>query len=91
MSTVTVQEVAERLYNLSPDQLSAVNDFLVALTRHSRVAENRPARMKERPITAPEELTFDFWPGDESLDDFLQARESWRRQDIELEAAKASL
>lgn len=91
MSTVTVQEVTERLYQLTPDQLSAVNDLLVSLTRYSRVPESSPTRLEERPITSPEALRFGFWPEDESLDEFLQARDSWRRQDIALEAATANV
>jgi len=32
------------------------------------------------PVTSFEQLLGDFWPEDESLEDFLEARRRWRRE-----------
>ena len=32
------------------------------------------------PVTNFDDLLGDFWPEDESVDDFLEARERWRRE-----------
>ena len=85
MSKVTVEEVTQRLHTLSPNQLSVVHDFLVTLVGRPRKPDEKVQPLEERPVTRIEELQFDFWPTDESVDDFLQARELWRTQDIALE------
>jgi len=89
MSTITVEEMTKRLYTLSPNQLSIVDDFLVALVGRSWVNGEKATPLEERPISSLEELRFDFWPADESVDDFLTARELWRAQDFRLEKERA--
>jgi hypothetical protein len=37
-----------------------------------------------RPVQKLEELYGDFWPEDESVDDFIDAVQQWRREDVEL-------
>lgn len=37
-----------------------------------------------QPVQKLEELYGDFWPEDESVDDFIDAVQQWRREDVEL-------
>ncbi len=89
MSTVTVEDVTKRLYALSPNQLSIVDDFLITLVRRSRVNGEKVWQLEERPIARIEELRFDFWPADESVDDFLIARKMWRSEDLQIEEGRS--
>ena len=38
------------------------------------------AQQGVQPITNPQELYADFWPEEESVDDFLEARRRWARE-----------
>ncbi len=38
------------------------------------------AQQGVKPIEKPEDLRGDFWPEDESVDDFLKARKRWQRE-----------
>jgi len=89
MSTITVTDVTKRLYGLSSNQLSIVNDFLVALVGRSWLNGEKALPLEERPISRIEDLRLDFWPAEESVDDFLMARELWRGQDMQLEKERA--
>ncbi|MBX3050343.1 MAG: hypothetical protein KF753_02645 [Caldilineaceae bacterium] len=89
MSTVTVEEVTQRLRGLSPSQLSLVDDFLETLIGRSRTFGEKSSPLEERPISQIEELRLDFWPADETVDDFLHAREVWRSDDLRIEAERA--
>jgi hypothetical protein len=37
-----------------------------------------------KPIETLDELKADFWPEDESLDDFIETIYQWRREEVEL-------
>jgi len=52
--------------------------FLEALARRQGVA----------PLRRLEDLWADFWPEEESVDDFIEAVYRWRREGIELQEAK---
>jgi hypothetical protein len=86
MSTVTPAQVAERLKHLTPAQLSAVYDFVGYLAERSGRLLPADLPVPEHPVTKIEELRMDFWPVDDSIDDFLAARELWRAQDLVLES-----
>jgi hypothetical protein len=39
------------------------------------------AQQGVKPIANPEDLYADFWPADETADDFIQAVRQWRREE----------
>jgi hypothetical protein len=87
MSSVTTAQVAERLKALNPDQLAAVYDFAGYLVERSSGSPIFELPHAEQRIANIEEPRADFWPADESFDDFLAAHETWRAQDRALESA----
>lgn len=87
MSSVTTAQVAERLKSLNPDQLAVVYDFAGYLVERSSGRSIFELPHEEYRIANIEELRADFWPADESIDDFLAAHEAWCAQDIALESA----
>ena len=74
MSSVTTAQVAERLKSLNPDQLAVVYDFAGYLVERSGGRSIFELPHEEYRIANIEELRADFWPADESIDDFLGAR-----------------
>jgi hypothetical protein len=38
------------------------------------------AKQGVKPVTDPRELIGDFWPEEESVDEFLAARQRWQQQ-----------
>lgn len=88
MPTVTTAQVAEQLKRLTPEQLSIVYDFVGYLADRSGRGLSPDLASGERPLTRISDLRMDFWPADESADDFLAAHEVWRAQDLALEAAE---
>lgn len=89
MTTITVEDMIQRLYTLSPNQLAIVDDFLIDLVGHSSINGEKEMPLENRPISSLEALRLDFWPADESVDDFLRERERWRAQDLQLEWERA--
>ena len=87
MSSVTTTQIAKRLKSLNPDQLAIVYDFAGYLVERSGGRALFEPPYEERRIANIEELRADFWPVDDSIDDFLAAHEGWRAQDIALESA----
>ena len=86
MSTVTTAQVVEQLKRLTPEQLSIVYDFAGYLVDRSGRGLTADIPNQERPIIRISDLRMDFWPADESVDEFLAERETWRVQDLALEA-----
>jgi hypothetical protein len=44
----------------------------------------RQPKLDAQPVQKLEDLYGDFWPEDESVDDFVDAVQQWRREDIDL-------
>lgn len=44
----------------------------------------RQPELDAQPVQKLEELYGDFWPEDESVDDFISAVQQWRREDVKL-------
>jgi len=64
----------------SPD-VEALANLFVGIPRRS--AEDLIALAREqgvKPVERFEDLLGDFWPEDESVDDFLEARRQWQRE-----------
>ena len=55
-------------------------DFAIFL----QTQEQRQPDLTDRPVQRLEDLYGDFWPEDESVDDFIEAVQQWRREDLEL-------
>ena len=64
---------------LSADRMAEVLEF--ALFMKARQAQQRSGR---EPVQRLEDLWGDFWPEDESVDDFISAVRRWRREDVTL-------
>ncbi len=88
MSSITTAQVVERLKLLTPDQIAIVYDFAGSLAEQSSGKALSDLSPKDHRVTAIAELRSDFWPADESVDEFLAAHEAWRIQDIALETVR---
>ncbi len=66
---------------LSVDRMAEVLEF--ALFKKARQAQQYPGSLA-RPVRRLEDLWGDFWPKDESVDDFIGAVRRWRREDVTL-------
>jgi len=64
---------------LSVDRMAEVLEF--ALFLKARQAQQRSGC---EPVQRLEDLWGDFWPEDESVDDFISAVRRWRREDVTL-------
>ena len=64
---------------LSTDRVAEVLEF--ALFMKARQAQQRSGC---EPVQRLEDLWDDFWPEDESVDDFISAVRRWRREDKEI-------
>ena len=64
---------------LSVDRMAEVLEF--ALFMKARQAQQRSGC---EPVQRLEDLWSDFWPEDESVDDFISAVRRWRREDATL-------
>jgi hypothetical protein len=82
---IEIAEIKDRILKVV-DELPAgrqreVLDFALFL-------QTQQVRRQPEPNTGPvqklEELYGDFWPEDESVDDFIDAVQQWRREDVEL-------
>jgi hypothetical protein len=49
---------------------------------HPKSIEELAEEQGVRPVEDFESLLGDFWPEDESVDDFLAERERWRQEDL---------
>jgi hypothetical protein len=45
--------------------------------------EELARRQGVKPVTDPDQLLGDFWPEDETCDDFIAALREWRREGVE--------
>lgn len=64
---------------LSVDRVAEALEF--ALFLKARQAQQRSGC---KPVQRLEDLWGDFWPEDESVDDFISAVRRWRREDVTL-------
>jgi hypothetical protein len=74
-------ELVQVVDELSTERVAAVLEF--ALFMKMRQAQQRSAGLAE-PVQRLEDLWGDFWPEDESVDDFISAVRRWRREDVAL-------
>ncbi len=74
-------ELARVVDKLSLERRAEVLEF--ALFLESRQAQQQSASLA-RPVQRLEDLWGDFWPEDESVDDFISAVRRWRREDAGL-------
>ena len=82
---IEMTEIEDRLLKVI-GELTAVRkrevlDF--ALFLQTQQIQRQP-ELNARPVQKLEELYGDFWPEDESVDDFIDAVQQWRREDVEL-------
>ena len=66
---------------LSVDRMAEVLEF--ALFKKARQEQQHPNSLA-RPVRRLEDLWGDFWPKDESVDDFISTVRRWRRKDVTL-------
>jgi len=66
---------------LSVDRMAEVLEF--ALFMKARQAQQCSGSLAE-PAQRLEDLWGDFWPEEESVDDFISAVRRWRREDVTL-------
>ncbi len=74
-------ELVRVVDKLSLDRMAEVLEF--ALFLESRQAQQQSASPAQ-PVQRLEDLWGDFWPEDESVDDFISAVRRWRREDVGL-------
>lgn len=81
---MSVRDELHRLIDELPDHdIRAVERLLRARTLPKHISlDALAAQQGFRPITDPFTLAEGIWPEDESVDDFLTAREAWRHEDI---------
>lgn len=48
------------------------------------VNQNNPNKPTPKPVESLEELWGNFWPKDEPVDDFIDAVDKWRQEDLAL-------
>ena len=70
-------ELASVVDELSPERQVQVLEF--ALFVKTRQGQQRSAKIQQL-----EDLQGDFWPEDESVDEFIEAVRRWRHEDIAL-------
>jgi hypothetical protein len=79
-------EIEDRLLKavvgLTANQRKELLDF--ALFLQARQVQEQPPQPTPRPVQRLEELFGDFWPEDQSVDDFVATVRQWRREDIDL-------
>lgn len=82
---IEMTEIEDRLLKvigeLTAGRQREVLDF--ALFLQTQQVQRQP-ELSTRPVQKLEELYGDFWPEDESVDDFIDAVQQWRREDVEL-------
>lgn len=82
---IEMTEIEDRLLKvigeLTAGRKREVLDF--ALFLQTQQIQRQP-ELNARPVQKLEELYGDFWPEDESVDDFIDAVQQWRREDVEL-------
>jgi hypothetical protein len=82
---IEMTEIEDRLFKvigeLTAGRKREVLDF--ALFLQTQQIQRQP-ELNARPVQKLEELYGDFWPEDESVDDFIDAVQQWRRDDVEL-------
>ncbi len=67
---------------LSVERVAEVLDF--ALFVKARQAQQRHSESATQAVHRLEDLWGDFWPEEESVDDFIHAVRRWRREDLTL-------
>jgi hypothetical protein len=82
---IEMTEIEDRLLKvigeLTAGRQREVLDFALFLQTQQVQRQPEP---NARPVQKLEELYGDFWPEDESVDDFISAVQQWRREDVEL-------
>jgi hypothetical protein len=82
---IEMTEIEDRLLKvigeLTAGRKREVLDFALFLQTQQIQRQPEP---NARPVQKLEELYGDFWPEDESVDDFIDAVQQWRREDVEL-------
>jgi len=82
VSTASVKDdLLSVVDELSADRMAKVLEF--ALFKKARQAQQHPGSLT-RPVRRLEDLWGDFWPKDESVDDFISTVRRWRREDVTL-------
>ncbi len=80
VSSANVKDELVRIVDeLSLDRKAEVLEF--ALFMKARQAQHRSVGLAE-PVRRLEDLWGDFWPEDESVDDFISTVRRWRRKDV---------
>jgi len=83
VSTTHVKATLGRVIDELPiERVAQVLDF--ALFIKARQAQQRHAGGAKQLVQRLEDLWGDFWPEDESVDDFIHAVRHWRREDLSL-------
>lgn len=82
VSTVDVRtKLLEAITDLPKERMNQVLDFVLFL-------KSRPTPQETTTVTQPlqhlEDLWGDFWPEDESVDDFIATVHHWRHEDLAL-------
>ncbi len=82
---IEMTEIEDRILKvvgeLTAGRQREVLDFALFLQTQQVQRQPEPTN---RPVQKLEELYGDFWPEDESVDDFVNAVQHWRREDVEL-------
>jgi hypothetical protein len=79
---VTKEELHRLVDALSEGELRRIEQLLNTSSLPDRLdLPTLIAQQGFRPLTDPLALAEGIWPEDESVDDFLAARETWRRED----------
>jgi hypothetical protein len=82
---IELTEIEDRLLKvigeLTAGRQREVLDF--ALFLQTQQIQRQP-ELNAQPVQKLEDLYGDFWPEDESVDDFVDAVQQWRREDVEL-------
>ena len=66
---------------LSPDRMADVLEFALSM-KAQQMQEQSDGSVQ--PVQCLEDLWGDFWPEDESVDDFIETVQCWRREDSTL-------
>jgi hypothetical protein len=82
MPNVTLEKVLEDARSLAPDEQQRLVELLAAEPPEIQPAatiEQLMAEQGTRPLSF-DEMLGDFWPEDESVDDFITALREWRSE-----------
>ena len=82
MSAITLEKVLQDAKALSPSEQQRLLRLLFAdteQTKPSKSIEQQVAEQGTRPLSY-EEMLGNFWPEDESVDDFLATLHEWRNE-----------